>query len=320
MNSKKNILKKSKTILIFLLLFGINLTIFSFPTTADSYDELTIEPQNLDLQENQLVNETYPVLNKNNTCINYSEKLNSSHQTNNYSADSKIFNRNNTHGSISEDDEYIYVKNEKDDIQLFYKNNLTYKKEIKNRSNNTIKRKGNNNTNIALVNDFSFELTENKLFLKPENLDENIVSYHWDFGDGTYKVGSDVSHEYKKPGVYEVTLTVNYGNGKSTTVSKKVNVENISNDNGFLFIGKPVLIIIAFAFLIIILICKYSFKSNNKPKNSVSKKDRDESIFVWKPSVNNRVFDKNEELFNKKNKRFFYSTAGNTARSDKTRR
>lgn len=310
MNSKTKILRKTKIVLIFALVSGFILTIFSFPILANeinSYNEITLESQNLDsnIQTDQLQNETYPVLNKNNNSNNYSEKLYTLHPTNNNSSNSEIFRRNNSNGLIYEDDRYIYVKDENGVTQIFYKNNLTFKKEINNKSNSNIIRKVNHNNSFPSVDDFDVKISGNRLYLKPNNLDENIVSCYWDFGDGAYEIGSDVSHEYKKPGIYEVTLTVNYENGESTTFSKKVNVQGSSNNN-FLFAGKQMIIIAASAFFVIILICKYSLKSSNKSKKGVSRKDENESDFVWKPSINDRVFDKNEEFFDGKNKRFFY--------------
>lgn len=55
------------------------------------------------------------------------------------------------------------------------------------------------------------------------SLDEDgtIVSYDWDFGDGTSQSGESVSHSYSVSGTYTVTLTVTDdegGVGKATTV------------------------------------------------------------------------------------------------------
>jgi len=40
------------------------------------------------------------------------------------------------------------------------------------------------------------------------DLDGSIVSWHWDFGDGTNKIGEIVTHVYSSPGIYNVILTV----------------------------------------------------------------------------------------------------------------
>ena len=46
--------------------------------------------------------------------------------------------------------------------------------------------------------------------------DGEIVEYEWDFGDGRRAEGEQVSHVYRTPGVYRVTLTVTDDSGTST--------------------------------------------------------------------------------------------------------
>ena len=55
--------------------------------------------------------------------------------------------------------------------------------------------------------------------------DGSIISYEWDFGDGTTASGAVVSHAYADDGTYTATLTVtdNYGAKNSTSVTVKVN-------------------------------------------------------------------------------------------------
>jgi PKD repeat protein len=45
----------------------------------------------------------------------------------------------------------------------------------------------------------------------------SIVSYNWDFGDGTMKTGPNTSHDFTPSGIYLVTLTVidNFGDKAS---------------------------------------------------------------------------------------------------------
>ncbi|MBE3136947.1 MAG: PKD domain-containing protein [Thermoplasmata archaeon] len=45
--------------------------------------------------------------------------------------------------------------------------------------------------------------------------DSEIISYSWDFGDGTTGTGKTPSHMYTKPGVYSVVLTVLDNTGKT---------------------------------------------------------------------------------------------------------
>lgn len=64
--------------------------------------------------------------------------------------------------------------------------------------------------------------------------DDHIVSYHWDFGDGTAGTGQDVSHMYNQAGNYQVTFTVKdaFGNSSSSrfavTVAGKPNMEPVA--------------------------------------------------------------------------------------------
>ena len=51
-----------------------------------------------------------------------------------------------------------------------------------------------------------------------------IVSYEWDFGDGTTGSGSSVTHAYSSPATYSVTLTVADAVGRGATAIKSVTV------------------------------------------------------------------------------------------------
>ncbi|MEM3640344.1 MAG: PKD domain-containing protein [Candidatus Bathyarchaeia archaeon] len=46
-----------------------------------------------------------------------------------------------------------------------------------------------------------------------------IASYEWNFGDGTTKMGKNVTHQYSNPGTYTVTLTVKDAAGNTATHS-----------------------------------------------------------------------------------------------------
>ncbi|MEW5760319.1 MAG: PKD domain-containing protein [Candidatus Thermoplasmatota archaeon] len=50
--------------------------------------------------------------------------------------------------------------------------------------------------------------------------DGDILTYYWDFGDGSNATGVIAFHKYSKSGKYEVILTVNDGNFSSTTKIK----------------------------------------------------------------------------------------------------
>lgn len=50
--------------------------------------------------------------------------------------------------------------------------------------------------------------------------DGRIVSYAWDFGDGTTGSGEEVTHSYNAAGSYKVTLTVTDRNGTDRVVAQ----------------------------------------------------------------------------------------------------
>lgn len=53
---------------------------------------------------------------------------------------------------------------------------------------------------------------------------DSIVSYTWDFGDGSTGSGKNATHYYSESGSYEVTLTVTNSNGNTDTISKSITV------------------------------------------------------------------------------------------------
>jgi len=52
----------------------------------------------------------------------------------------------------------------------------------------------------------------------------NIISYHWDFGDGETTSGIKANHIFSKAGSYEVRLTVKDANDVSDSTTKTINV------------------------------------------------------------------------------------------------
>jgi PKD repeat protein len=58
--------------------------------------------------------------------------------------------------------------------------------------------------------------------------DGSIVSYFWDFGDGTNATGTVVSHAYADDGVYTVTLTVTDDDGATASTNATKTVLNRS--------------------------------------------------------------------------------------------
>lgn len=54
---------------------------------------------------------------------------------------------------------------------------------------------------------------------------KEVVSWHWDFGDGTQGDGQMVDHVYLVPGTYTVTLTVIDDDGAESTIEVVVEIE-----------------------------------------------------------------------------------------------
>ena len=59
-----------------------------------------------------------------------------------------------------------------------------------------------------------------------------VVSYEWDFGDGTTGEGVKASHSYDKEGYYVITLTVTDDAGAVGTVRHAVNVQQARSSGG----------------------------------------------------------------------------------------
>jgi len=56
--------------------------------------------------------------------------------------------------------------------------------------------------------------------------DGNIISYHWDFGDGNTSTGCKARHVYSESGTFIVTLTVRDDDGRSVARSKTIDVNH----------------------------------------------------------------------------------------------
>lgn len=54
----------------------------------------------------------------------------------------------------------------------------------------------------------------------------NIVSWYWDFDDGTYSSAMNPSHSFSNPGTYKVTLTVTNECNCTSTISRIIHVED----------------------------------------------------------------------------------------------
>ena len=65
------------------------------------------------------------------------------------------------------------------------------------------------------------------------DIDGEIVSYEWDFGDGTTGIGRNIGHKYAYPGDYIVTLTLrdNDGNVYEKTMIVTIHPEGSAEEN-----------------------------------------------------------------------------------------
>lgn len=82
----------------------------------------------------------------------------------------------------------------------------------------------------GLVADFTWEPREPSLLDDVRFIDRSlgqVVSWHWDFGDGSSSRERGPVHRYSRKGTFRVTLTVTDGYGREASVVKDVTVVNL---------------------------------------------------------------------------------------------
>ena len=67
----------------------------------------------------------------------------------------------------------------------------------------------------------------------------SIVKREWDFGDGHRSSLQSPLHVYKSPGIYDVSLTVTFGNGDVRTVTKRQYIRVYSVSDSIIIDGSP---------------------------------------------------------------------------------
>jgi len=82
---------------------------------------------------------------------------------------------------------------------------------------------------VASITQSAAEVSQNEPIsfdgLESYDPDGTIVSYVWDFGDGTTGTGVTASHEYVEDGNYQITLTVTDDDGESASAETTVTIE-----------------------------------------------------------------------------------------------
>jgi len=100
--------------------------------------------------------------------------------------------------------------------------------------------------NVPPVSDFSFSpptpstLDTIEFTDRSYDPDGEVVSWEWNFGDGTTSVGKGPTHKYSKPGTYTVRLTVTDNDGATNSIAKSITVSNVWPKAAFSFSpGRP---------------------------------------------------------------------------------
>jgi PKD repeat protein len=82
-----------------------------------------------------------------------------------------------------------------------------------------------------------------------QDTDGSIVSWYWDFGDGTTSTDRNPTHKYSSEGNYTVTLTVTDNDGAQNVTSKTITVKGMPFYSQPWF---PIVIIIIIAVIVVI--------------------------------------------------------------------
>jgi len=82
-------------------------------------------------------------------------------------------------------------------------------------------------TNTPPTADYGFEISKLKVTLTDGSIDSDgtIVSWVWDFGDGTTNTPQNPRHRYREAGIYTVTLTVTDDGGAVDSTQKTISVK-----------------------------------------------------------------------------------------------
>ena len=105
-----------------------------------------------------------------------------------------------------------------------------------------------------------------------------IVSYFWDFGDGSTGQEAIVGHTYQSPGWYTVILTVTDNSGLTTDISQVLSVASVTGsstggDGGFGFLSMfPPLDVLLLIIVVILIVVGVFLYSRYKPQRVIVSK------------------------------------------------
>jgi PKD repeat protein len=114
--------------------------------------------------------------------------------------------------------------------------------------------------------------------------DGNIVTWQWDFGDGTHSNEKNTHHQYKTNKTYTITLYVTDDDNTMNSTTKTINIQEKPKDekiNETTEETSDITILLAISLMIIIIIIiffyftYYKSKQKKKEKKEIKKKKKD---------------------------------------------
>ncbi len=150
---------------------------------------------------------------------------------------------------------------------------------------------------IELIQPFinNFEINKNKLTLDDNlkvsaiatHINNEQLTYTWDFGDGTVQVGENVSHKFKKPGEYNVILTVTDENNGTVTQSTIVTVESAREDLLYFFVGIAIVVLVIGLILIFFVLvrARKQFKEKREKSDSRVELEKVEAVEIGEEEI-----------------------------------
>lgn len=127
--------------------------------------------------------------------------------------------------SIEQNIEYNYSENGIYNISLEITDNFGFKNQIK-KTITIYNRKPTVNFNYP---EEEFARKNIQFIDKSEDLDGEIISWSWNFGDGNTSFSQEISdktHSYFDEGSYKITLLVTDNDGASSSISKSILIKN----------------------------------------------------------------------------------------------